>query len=589
MNARTTLVLLFVTAILGGFIWFVERKADDTEERIAYARRALRIAPERVARIQLLSPAMNMQLVRQGDGWHITSPIQAAADDGHIDRLLMSLVLLPRSQIITAAQLQRGHQKPSDYGMDQPRWKIVLGDRDSEMTLLMGRNAPAGDSLYLQMSDQRDIIVAPTNILSAMPANVADFRNRQLLPGTPDDIGRVELRSRAGFVQATRSANGEWVLTKPVSARADSTVIRDALRQLFSSHIVDFEAASKVGASLYGLDEPAIQCSLLSRDGAVEQTVLLGKTVESRSNLVYATKQGEDEIYTVDRALLAGLALSPEDVRDRRLVPLPIDRITGMKITSGDQGVELAVSNGEWMIKSPRASRADERKIRLALTEWVGTRVIRYLDPPGTNLAALGFVPPAQTISFITDAAAGRDSDISTGLEYQVSSIALTAGTHAVRMQGEDALLQVGDTTLAAIPFQPLYYRDTKILSVETGTVRSLTFEDGAHTNEIRIDASNEPPAAVGGALQMLQSLRARELVTEDTRNAEQYGLQPPSSKLTIGLAGTGSISRIIFLGKPARGGGRYATVQGQDLIFTLDGRDIDALWKPSSPASPHE
>lgn len=586
MSGRATLLLFLAVLLLGGFIWFYERRAETTEEKVERARYALRIRPDRISRIHLTSPDLKLQLSRQGGGWYVTAPLQAAADDARVDRLLTQLTVLPGSQVITEAQLRRRAQKRADYGLDQPRWRILLGDRDSEMELLIGRDTPSSDALYLQVVGRRDVVVTSTNILAVMPAGVADFRSRLLLAGEPGDVARVELRSRSGFVQAARAADGTWQLVKPVTTRADSAAVFAALRRLFAARIVDFEASSKVGASLYGFDEPAVQCSVVSRDGAVEQTVLFGKTVEGRTNLVYATRQGGEEIFTADSSLAWSLALSPDELRDRRLLTLPPQRIAGIRIESADGGVSLARTNTEWFLTAPRLARADARKVHLALSEWTGARVRIFNDQPGTNAAALGLAPPAQKITFVAEAAAGETA-APPSVTYEVSANPAAGGNRALRIAGSEALLHVDSSTLAALPLQPLYFRSPDIFTIGTGGVRSLTFERGGVTNSVQLDASNAAPSAVAAALKLLQPLRARELVSQDAADLAAYGLRPPEASLTVGLAATGSLSRIVLLGRPAPGGGRYATVQGLDLVFTLDEQDAAGIEKLAAPPAP--
>jgi hypothetical protein len=586
VRSRITPTLLLLVLLLGGFIWFFERDTDNSEEQVARARFALRIQPDQVSRLGIVSPALKLQMSKQGDGWHIVEPMQTVADGSRIEELLMTLALLPRSQIITEAQLKRRHQKPADYGLDQPRWKISLGDRDSEMTLLVGRDAPTGDALYLQVSGQRDVFVTPTNMLAALPSDMGDFRSRRLVPGDPDDAVRLELRSHVGFVQAVRAAGGPWKIAKPIVTRADSVSMAGALRQIFAARIVDFEASSKVGASLYGFDEPALQFSILARDGAIEQTLLLGKAVEGRTNLVYATKQGDDEIFTVDRGLLAGLSLSTDDLRDRHLMPLPVQRITGMRIDEGDHSLTLEQTNGEWFITSPRVIRANQARVQLALAEWAGARVRAFDDQPGTNLAALGLSPPAARISFVSDIPTGDSAKLAS-VTYEVSSVADAGVTRVVRVSGEQTLLHIDGSTLATLPPRSLYLRDEDVLTIDPGAVRNLVFEQGGLTNVVELDISNKVPAAVSEVLKLLQPLHARELVTEDTRDLTLYGLQPPESTLTVGLKSPASPGRIVMFGKPAPGGGRYAMVQGVDLIFTLDERMGGDLWKPSMTNEP--
>lgn len=580
MNVRTTWLLLLLVLGLGAFIAFFERKSDSTERSRELAQLALRLQPDAITRVRLVSPAFTMELAKQGDGWRIMAPLQAPADDSRIEQLLLGLALLPRSHIVTEDQLKRRRQKPEDFGFDQPRWRIATGNRDTESMLLVGRDAPTGESLYLQVTGRNEVIVVPTNLLALLPISVSDFRDRRLVPGDPEDVARLELRSRSGFVQLSRTGSGDWTMVKPVATRTQGDVVKDILKKLHAARIVEYVASSTVGASLYGLDEPVVQCAVQSRDGAIEKTILLGKQVEGSTNLVYATRTGEEEIFTVDRALLDTLARSAADVRDRRLLPLPPARIAGIAIEVGEDKVALERTNGAWFIVSPRFAPADALKVQLALSEWTGSQVRRFDDEPGTNLAALGFVPPARKFVFRTDAT-DADAELPTAMTCLVSSVVSTDGTQAARFDDEGTLRMVDTNAFGLLRPSPLYFRDPVVLAIETGGVRGLTFERAGRSLTLPFEVSNAPPAAAEAVLRLLRPLRARTLVTEDTRNLQRFGLQPPEATLAVGLTGTGGISRIVVLGTAAPDGGRYAMVMGQDLVFTIDGKEADELWRP--------
>ena len=157
-----------------------------------------------------------------------------------------------------------------------------------------------------------------------------------------------------------------------------------------------------------------------------------------------------------------------------------------------------------------------------------------------------------------------------------------------LRAENVDTLLRVDGGPLAALPSDPLYFRDTEMVSLSTGTVRGIAFESGGRQLSVQIDATNAAPnAVVLSTLDALRSLRAKELVSKDTSNLTAYGLAPPQAKITAVLTGTNGLSKILMLGSPAPGGGHYAAVQGLDLIFTLEDSDWEKLLAPLAAAPP--
>ena len=59
------------------------------------------------------------------------------------------------------------------------------------------------------------------------------------------------------------------------------------------------------------------------------------------------------------------------------------------------------------------------------------------------------------------------------------------------------------------------------------------------------------------------------------------YGLEHPFLTLAVDLDRADAVRRNIFVGAPAVGGGRYATVGSSDAVFVISDADVTALTSP--------
>lgn len=586
MNGRTTLALLLLALALGLYILGVDRGRDDSGQRADKARRAVAFLPAQVTHLELQGGAVRISATRTPGGWRMTAPIQAEADETRVDGLLERLAELPRSQLLTEAQIRRRGLTDADYGLDAPRWTIRLGTRERERVLLIGRDAPSGDALYVRLDGAREVVVAPTNLLAELPVSVDDYRNRHLAPGTPGDIARFSLRSRAGYVEVLRKETGEWELVKPVAARADAGAVAAALRAVHAARIVDFEPASRVGASLYGLDEPVLRCTLAARDGSPERALLIGKPVGSNTNLVYAARDEIAEVYTVDRTLLSSLLLAPDDLRDRSLLPVPATAIGGIRLAAGESVIDLIRTGDTWRVAAPQSMPADARKVQLALAEWSGAQVRSFIDLPTTNAARTAGTGTGVLRTVTFQLASPAASAAATSLVFEVLSTndplpLLRAATDP------DTRLRVDPGTLGALPQDVLYFRDPAIHLLFTNAIRSIVLTRGEEAVTLTPGATNAAPdARVEPLLHALADLRARSFVTTDTRDLLRFGLAEPYATLVLVAGGEAGPARALRIGAVAPGGGRYAMTQAEELVFVLDAvtvtRLLEALEKPA-------
>ncbi len=598
MRTTTTLTLLAAVLLLGGYIFVVERKADQQDQRQEKARRALRFDPAQVTGLRIATPTVQMALEKDGPGWQMISPVKARANAGEVTRILDELESLVRSDIITGRQQREQNLTPSDFGFAQPRARITLLENGQDMTLLVGREAPLGGTMFLKLETEKSIFVASTNLLSALPQSPAALRERRIFLGPPAECDRLEIRRPDGLLQVTRTDQGAWRVQKPFVGRAAYAAVQGLLDQLTEIRAIDFVAESIAAASLYGLDEPAAQVTLAGTRAYGDQILRIGRTVEGRTNEVYATQEGSESVFTVDAGLLKTLGLKAAELRDRRLLTLSAYDIGFIRTVEGERTISLVRGeDGVWAVQEPRQFKADDHKVQALLSEWTGLRIETFIDNPGTNLVQWGLNNPARRITFArrpptepagTSPSPSPDDSITVWVAREENpnrSLAL------VKRVDEEPLYRVTRDGLSALPMQPLYYRDPVVLTVHPDEVRSLTrLIDGREQMVDRATPTNVFKAATGAqvdesavqlVLTALQQVEAVDYVAEDPESLAMWGLEAPRATLTLGLTGQGAIGKSLILGEEAGPDAVFAMVRGQGLVFTLSRTLCDTLLIP--------
>lgn len=612
MRLSTTWLLLAAVLALGAFIRFYEHKADTTDRRQELARRAIRFDPAKVTTLRIVTDALQVALEKRGDQWQITSPVAARADAGEVSRVLDELELLERSEVITSRQQRKQQLSAADYGFDQPRARLVLGDGAREWTILVGRDAPMGGNLFLKEAADSSILVASTNVLARLPKTVADLRDRRLFIGYPGEATRLDLKRRDGLLQLARGEQGLWRVQKPFAGRAAYAGVQDLLDAVYGARAADFVADSFAAASLYGLDEPVAQVTVAGDRRHGEQVLLLGKPVDRNPDQVYATVQGTETVIAVDQKLLAALAVKADDLRDRRLLTMPAYEIGYIRVEEGERALQLVRQDGGgWEMTEPRQFTANDARLQAVLGEWTGLRIERFIDQPGTNLAALGLEPPARRVTFARKAPAAAGSKPDEPARAPAAEDAVTVlvadakpgrGRITVKVEHEEPLYRVSDDGLRALPMTPLYYRDLAVLAIDPQAVRSLAVqsagrEEGAErdapTNQFRaVTAAVDLDAeAVGQVVAAMCRLTAVDYVVEDPEDPSVFGVAPPEAVVTIGLSGQGAISKSLVLGAEAGPSTVFAMIRGLDMIFTIEKAVRDKLLQPlyKHPATKQE
>lgn len=590
----STLILLVLVIALGLYIRFFERHRDPTERKREIARRVLRINPSRITAIRVTQPELQYTLEKREEEWRLVSPVDARADAGVITRLLDTIEWLERGDVIRGREWRNKGMTLADFGLEDPRARIHLKSPDKEWTLLLGRDTPVAGNMFIKELNDASIFVVPTNLLADLPASIDALRDRRIFLGFPGDVTRIDLRRREGVLSLARSDIGSWRMQQPWNSRAASTAVRDLLDQLFTSRIVDFIAETIDAAPLYGLDEPLAQASVTGDRRYGEQTLLIGKPTLTDSNFLYATRSGENRVFTVPRSLLDALQTRAEILRDRRVLTMTAYEIAAIRIEEGERSILLAKDeSGAWEIREPIRARADANRIQNAIAEWAGLRIESFIDNFSTNLAAWGLEPPARRLVFSRRMPADAASSKTAADDDQIVLVSTSApsnGLVTALLAHENTLVRIQESALASLPFDVFAFRSLEILNMDVASVRSLTRQENrveetivrdSPTNDFRaaVPGTLLDPEQVKSTLETLSSLRAVRFVAASDDLAS-YGLEPPHAQLTIGVAGELAPVRTLVIGREAPDG-VYAALRGGDAIFVLSRETTDKLLRP--------
>lgn len=593
MKFRTTWFLLLLVCALGGFIWFYERRTESTREHEEELRKAMRFSAAKTSFLRFEAGALQVECAKEGDDWKIVQPIRARAEEGEIGRILNGLETMPRGEVVAADDWKKRGLTLADYGLDQPRARITLGDGLQRRTILVGRDAPLGRSLYIKEDGRDEIVATDTNLLTFIPQSVSGLRSRVLLDGSPEQVRRLEVRNPSGFIQALRRDNGDWMIQQPLLARADRALIRDLLDQSFGVRVEEFVSDSGAPSASYGLDDTGLQIVVTGDEKEESQTLLLGKPVEKNQEQMYARLNKEDFVYAVRTDAVARLSLKVEDLRDRRLLPLSSYDISFVRLEAGERMIVLQKKDdGGWLVTEPKQWTADTERVKDLLNQWTAARIERFIDEAGTNLAELGLAPPACRLTFsrlIASASKEGKGQIVAAGDEQMTLLINDAprgddsGRLLAKLDTENSVYEVSNGIYRTISLDPLFFRDREVLSLDSTNVVTITQLAGARERSIQRDGGEAafhavPPEAgevdeeaVKDILMAISRLRVADYVADDPQDLVPFGLDAPRMTLTFGLAGGSGIGKTLMLGAEAKAQGIYAMIQGEDIVFVLD------------------
>lgn len=342
MKPRTVAVLALVVAVLGAFIWFVERDLPSSEERAERSRKVLPVEPEEVEAVVVEWGGERVRLERVGAGgdedgdggdgeedgtgggldpdeWRITEPFKSRADRSAVDGLLTAVTGLDKERTIEDAD-------PAEVGLAEPRGRVTLVTGEGERTLRVGVDVPASENVLVSLAEAPEVHVTARSFIARLERRPGEWRSQDVFDVAREDVARVRLRAAADGgdrrVVLGRGEGGQFHLEEPVSDVAAADAVDRLLSDLVTLRAqrfldgpgdrpADAGAEAPVGPSPgpvdpadLGLEPPRAVVEAELQDGGEPLRVELGAPVEEGGEAVYARAGGQlfESITDLDEA-----------------------------------------------------------------------------------------------------------------------------------------------------------------------------------------------------------------------------------------------------------------------------------------------
>ncbi len=612
MSYRTTLVLLVIVGLLCAALWLMQQSMESTDRRLALAGRVLDVDLLHADSLVVQQQGEEIEIERRGGEWWIVRPIEARADEAKVGRLLSTSEALTCIETITREQREHRALSLGDYGLDLPRISVTYSTPLGTCRLLIGHDASLGERTYVRIDGESEVMLAEGDLRAALPESLESLRDRVLLHGQPARVTRVELeRPDGGFVQLLVGPEG-WHLQQPVREPADAIVVDALLDALFAARIEQFVWDPPVGVAPVAADaSPVVDAPTapvesygLAADTAparlrvwfagddLGRELTFGKPVEAEGNFVYAMFTESGSVFTLDAGLLEQCHLPVDDLRSRTLVRLDPGRVRFLAVQQGDRKLTLGhTPDAGWSILEPIQWSADREIVADVLRTLTGARIQSFVDTPATN-------PPASTddtalrltLDTVYPPQAANADEPGAKMDHTAGRCELVAVENGaddqmlVQVAGRPGRFRVARDALVLLPEAaalPFAFFDRTVLAVPPDSVQRVVMKraDVEQILERGADGTWAAPGGVEGRpdaqvlsdiLFRVSNLRAVRVADQHPKDLAVYGLDETETSLTVGLTDSDAIQKTILIGSPSGGGGRYAMIQGQEVVFVL-------------------
>jgi hypothetical protein len=478
MKLRTTLVLLIIAVAMGAFIFGLDRWSRSTRERRERAAHVVRVTRANVQGFTIHDGDELIKVRTEGDAWKMIAPWQDDADAGIVDQLLDAIQSLRPEDVIT--DLGRGEKKRrmlQDFGLNKSRLRLKLDGKQMPAELQFGQDTAVQGECYLRITDDDAVYVVSNSLKNIVSKKPEEFREHRMTPFLTTLINRAIFRVSGGEIELAKEQD-DWMLVRPIKARASNDAVVDILTRINQTQIAKFVSDDKSNPGSFGLDSPSNVITLFG-DEQKNFEIDIGSAVPSRPDSVYAGLPQRNSVVELSRAFANLFNITPNDLRDRKIARLNSDLIDRVTIERPDQSkIVLGRDENRWRFLSPVSGPANSENIIRLIQELNDGEVSEFVSDTATDLNKYGLDQPRLKISF-SSYSTENTAEANAG-ETVLATLAFgnsENGATYARLGEEPYIFSIADQLVAALPTTEFSFRTLQVLDLRRDQLVSLVIE----------------------------------------------------------------------------------------------------------------
>lgn len=404
MIKKSTLLVLFCAAVLGGVVYYLNTKSGAAKPADASDKPAFSIDSSMIASLTIAHPAAPgeapIQIVKRNGAWQIVQPTETSADSSSIQAILDGLASTRITQTESGAP-----DRLKAFGLEPPE---VLVDfqlqNGTKHTLALGNADFTGDSAYAIVDGSKTVSLLPKSLYTSLDKSFDDLRDHSVLPIEAAQVTSFDLKNSSGDLAIAKESKepAGWKFTKPTDAPADGDAVNALLGAIENAKAAAIVSEKPDDPAKYGLANPSITFTA-TNDKSEKSTLIVGK---KEGNDYFARDLARPQIFSIDADLEKKIDETYGDLRDRKVAHFDQQQIVRVELHDSNGAMILSHKQDaaeEWTFDSPADQKGKAATAWKILSPVDGLQADEVLDHAPANIAAMLAKPTIEVM--LTDQA----------------------------------------------------------------------------------------------------------------------------------------------------------------------------------------
>ncbi|MFZ2053263.1 MAG: DUF4340 domain-containing protein [Candidatus Aminicenantales bacterium] len=420
-------------------------------------------------------------------------------------------------------------------------------------------------------------------------------KEKSLVDLAAGDIEKLTLKKEDETITFARDNKGDWLITEPLEAKADSYEV-NRLVDDFSSLKFDRLVEAEGDPAKYEI--PKKELVLWTKGKEQPVTILVGME-NPLDNSLFAKREDDPRIVLLSSSLKTGLDKKVFDFRQKDIFKFASEDVAAVKLTANDISWRALKKDGEWYLESPVKALAKKSRVEDVLRALSNLRAKEFVaeKKQDTDIFKFGLKDAEYIVSLYLPAA---NQEIVFSLHKQDDTVYATTSLSTKIVTAEERVMTDIEKKVEDLREKQVVVfnsweasrlrikRGDLSLSIGKDEERKWRFEDA--------EKEEADGSKVETFIRKVESLEAVEFV-DSPSDLRTYGLVQPQAEVTVWVKDGEKEKKYAILVGEKDTDKNQVIVKNPSLeyLFRVDAAFLDEFpkgvedWKPLPPIRSEE
>ena len=358
-------------------------------------------------------------------------------------------------------------------------------------------------------------------------------KGKKIIDLASADVEKIQLKNESGTIAFKKDEKGEWWITEPIEAKADSSEV-SRLAEDFSS--LKFERIVEAdGGDPAKYEIPKKELTLWYKGQAAPVKLLIGME-NPLDNTLFAQREGDKRIVLLASYLKSGLEKKTFDFRKKDIFSFELDDVGSVALKAKDISWQARKKGDDWFLESPVKALAKKSRVEDVLRALSNLRAKDFIaeEKSADEAAKYGLKEPEYSVSLGLPA---ENRDILFSLHKQDETVYATTSLL-------NKIVTAEAQVLTDIEKKAEDLREKQVVIFSSWEANRVRVKKGDLVLTVTKDKDNkwvfEGPAPeeadssrVETFIRKIESLESVEFI-DSPAGLSTYGLETPQSEVTV-------------------------------------------------------